>query len=275
MLKGTLKFIKRKIAYFDKRYTKGGLYLISRLTPPGLYFKIMEMSKRPVIIGGCGRSGTTLILSLLSTHPKLLAIPFETYAFCPGVYRDDVGREAPFDIVDIYSHILERKGISSKNRWVEKSPKNVQFIGRIIDYLGDGARFIHIVRDGRDVVTSRHPDHPNKYHVSPKRWVKDVKSGMKMESHRQVKTIRYEDIVEDYKREMKNIIDFIGEEYVREIEEYPKSSTIKDSPAWFAGARNIEKSSTNRWEKKEHQEVVDELMSLEGAEGLLSHYGYI
>ncbi len=37
----------------------------------------------PVIIGGCGRSGTTLLLSILASHPAILGVPEELYLFYP------------------------------------------------------------------------------------------------------------------------------------------------------------------------------------------------
>ena len=39
------------------------------------------------MIGGCARSGTTLLLSMLSCHPRLLAIPNETMSLCPTAYE--------------------------------------------------------------------------------------------------------------------------------------------------------------------------------------------
>ena len=56
------------------------------------------MEASPLIIGGCGRSGTTLLLSVLSAHPKVLAIPHETEAFCPGAYGAHVDLQASFEM---------------------------------------------------------------------------------------------------------------------------------------------------------------------------------
>ena len=40
----------------------------------------------PIVIGGCGRSGTTLLTSLLSSYNQLYVIPCETSLLCPGCY---------------------------------------------------------------------------------------------------------------------------------------------------------------------------------------------
>jgi hypothetical protein len=44
---------------------------------------LTSLPQKPIIIGGCARSGTTLLLSVLSCHPNIYAIPDETYTFCP------------------------------------------------------------------------------------------------------------------------------------------------------------------------------------------------
>jgi hypothetical protein len=74
----------------------------------------------PVIIGGCGRSGTTLLSAMIDAHPLFFCGP--------------------------------------ESRWSEKTPGNVRVLDRIFEYF-PRARFIHVIRDGRDVVcsTRTHP----------------------------------------------------------------------------------------------------------------------
>ena len=88
-------------------------------------------------------------------------------------------------------------------------------------------------------------------------------------------TVRYEDIVADYQSEMKKVLSFIGEEYVSEIDKYPETATLQKSSAWFKTARQVDAGSVRRWKKAEHRNVVDELMDMPGAVGLLKYYGYL
>jgi len=51
-----------------------------------LFDRKLSRTRRPIVIGGCARSGTSLLLSLLSCHPQIIAIPVETQTLCPTAY---------------------------------------------------------------------------------------------------------------------------------------------------------------------------------------------
>lgn len=141
----------------------------------------------PVIVGA-PRSGTTLLRFMLDSHPEL-AIPPETGFLrvgpelirhgvsAEGFFRavvdfpesfpawDDFGigqdefRAAlaslePFTVADgfrtFYRLYAERSG---KNRWGDKTPLHSKSMVEIREVLPE-ARFIHIIRDGRDVALS-------------------------------------------------------------------------------------------------------------------------
>jgi nicotinic acid mononucleotide adenylyltransferase len=96
-----------------------------------------------------------------------------------------------------------------------------------------------------------------------------------LEQNPQVLTVKYERIVKNYMAEMKNIMEFIGEDYVENINRYPHSSQILDSVAWFRGVSKVHNKSLQRWRKEEHEKVVSELLQLGGAQELLKHYEYM
>ena len=70
---------------------------------------VLRIDRRPILIGGCGRSGTTLLLAVLSCHPAIVAIDEETRAFCPGGYLADPTLDAPFKFKKLYHHIMARQ----------------------------------------------------------------------------------------------------------------------------------------------------------------------
>lgn len=45
------------------------------------------LPEKPIVIGGCGRSGTTLLLSILGAHPDIFALASELYPFYPLPFR--------------------------------------------------------------------------------------------------------------------------------------------------------------------------------------------
>jgi hypothetical protein len=189
----TLKSVVRS---FDRRVAKGRLFLAYNGVLGERYRTIQRMSENPVFIGGSGRSGTTLFLSLLSAHPDIYAIPDETAAFCPTAYYEEEDLQAAFNIERAYSFLMDPNvPLERYSRWCEKSPKNVLFAERLLDYFGDRTRFINVVRDGRDVVTSRHPSDPDEYFVQPEEWVRDVAAGRRIEDDPRVITVRYEEFI--------------------------------------------------------------------------------
>jgi hypothetical protein len=277
-MSSALQWAKTMLRRLDRRYLKGRMSLLQHASSWAEYRRILEVSEGPILIGGCGRSGTTLLLSLMSCHPNIYAFPWETIYFCPNVYEVGVeqSREYPFSIDLAYQKLSEASvALEKVNRWCEKTPMNVNFIDKYLDFFGDQFAFLNLVRDGRDVVTSHHPNDPNNYWVTPERWVRDVQAGKEWEDHPQVLTVRYEDLVRDHPAVMSRICDFIGEAYSPAFENFPDSSAIQQSRAWSGEASSVHQRSVKRWKKDEHEEVVEELMSTEGAPDLLQHYGYL
>ena len=95
-----------------------------------------------------------------TSDPQVAAIPFETQILCPTAYWDRPRRSAGIDLDELAKH-LEDVVCSESRFWCEKTPRNVLHFRRILRCLGKRARLIQVVRDGRDVVCSVHPDDPN------------------------------------------------------------------------------------------------------------------
>lgn len=150
-------------------------------------------SEAPAIfIGGCGRSGTTLLRIILGRHKDLWSAPelnvhantiealYERFPFLPKktylLYDEVIIKELaskfktttdeiisirdqatslPNFIEKLFSALSLRAG---KKRWIEKTPKNVTILDFLFTYFPK-ATFIHVIRDGRDTAASlRH--HP-------------------------------------------------------------------------------------------------------------------
>jgi Sulfotransferase family len=138
----------------------------------------------PFVVG-VGRSGTTLLRMMLDAHPQL-TIPPETH-FAPGLIErahEGAGADTLVDEIvgarvwadfgiqaerlrerataleeggaaavlrAFYGLCAEREG---KRRWGDKTPIYVRSMRLIGGELPE-ARFVHLIRDGRDVVLSR------------------------------------------------------------------------------------------------------------------------
>ncbi|MEO6496916.1 MAG: sulfotransferase [Solirubrobacteraceae bacterium] len=150
---------------------------------------------RPLIIGGCPRSGTTLLRSILDNHPEI-AIPPETnfvlplwhqrsgfgdlrrperrrevaeFVFAPGRggrrIRGEVSKDEAIDRLVAAQPTLGSLLAASfalyaertgKPRWGDKRPRYAMYIGVIFDLFPD-AQFINVVRDPRGAVASQIP----------------------------------------------------------------------------------------------------------------------
>jgi hypothetical protein len=152
------------------------------VTPPLGRRQAGGLPPAPFVVG-VGRSGTTLLRLMLDSHPQL-AIPAETH-FVPELLERQGECHGSNELVDVivsarswgdfglseehlraaaaggrgaaevlrafYGLCAEREG---KPRWGDKTPGYVKRMRPIGGALGE-ARFIHLIRDGRDVALSR------------------------------------------------------------------------------------------------------------------------
>jgi hypothetical protein len=244
------------------------MHLCASQTPKPLYepdelTELLALSERPpVVLGGCGRSGTTLLLAILGAHPAVLALGEEVYAFYPR----------PLRLRRLLDAIGSQGAQTVWQRWCEKTPKNVRAFDQIAQLFAHEVRLVHLVRDGRDVVTSHHPNDAGRYYISPERWVADVSAGL---SHAGVHLVHYEDLVHEPRTTLKALCDFIGEEFDARMLSYEQHSTVRGNKAWDTGqASPLNSDRVERWLAPEHTERVREFMETPGALPLMKTLGY-
>jgi len=113
---------------------------------------------KPVLIIGAARSGTTMMGQLLCNHPDIaywnepnhIWKYGHAYRYSDVLRSDDVKPEIRTFIYKQFSEFLQKSG---KNRFMEKTPSNCFRLPYIMEIFPD-ARFLHIIRDGRDVTLS-------------------------------------------------------------------------------------------------------------------------
>lgn len=211
----------------------------ARLIRDGWYDLSARSEMDAVFVGGCGRSGTTLFKELLNRHSRfacgpetsLYGLPFslENIAAPWGMPMAELSRmRARSDHLVAFADRFARAFLDaeSKARWAEKTPNNVRAVERLLTWYPNG-RFIHVVRDGRDVVCSlRHhpkervrggkivPVHANNpVGVSARRWLSDTMRGLAFKEHPRCIEVRYESLVADPESEMRRVCAFVGEAF--------------------------------------------------------------
>ena len=219
------------------------------------------------MILGVSRSGTTLLKAMLDAHSQV-AIPSESY-FIPqlwqrhgarpdrdafvddlrrlerirtwGVDPDEVRRRLDAQptfadaIQAIYRTYADAKG---KPRFGEKTPLYMQHLG-VLDRAFPDARYVHIVRDGRDAALSllamtRKP----RFNLSRPRglgdfacaWRREVRAAQRFGSAHPYLELSYEDLVAEPEARLREVCAFLGLEYEPGMLEYHR----REDPALYA-----------------------------------------
>jgi hypothetical protein len=201
----------------------------------------------PFVVG-VPRSGTTLLRLMLDAHPEM-AIPPETY-FVNNVIRaaqEGAGSEAIRDLLVAHrrwddiaidaERLLERLGPDGeptpgdavraiftlyaeqhgKRRWGDKTPAYLTNIEEIGGALPE-ARFVHIIRDGRDVALSilamPERDRPMRCPQSAGevagRWDKRIRRARRQAEHTgRYLEVRYEQLVVEPEATLRGVCEFV------------------------------------------------------------------
>jgi hypothetical protein len=233
----------------------------------------------PIIIGACPRSGTTILLSILGAHPNIFAIPKQTYAFDCWQSVQDKKRGGmqwrPTRLDRLYLQFLIHHIPGNAKRWLEKTPKHIRSFEKILAYYNEQVKLINIIRDGRAVITSRHPKHnPDNYWVSVQRWISDVKTGLSLDSHPNMLNIKYEGLINDFEKTMENVFRFLGENKPDNLHDWTQKTNIKRSMHLAEPVQNIYSHALDRWRKPEHADRIKEFMNNREAVDLLKKLGY-
>ena len=249
-------------------------YLNQRLRYISNTIKLKRFTAPPIIIGGCARSGTTLLQAIISAHPRIFVFPIETHRLCPTAYLENPDYTLKPRYEDLMEQLKTYPVRFSARRWCEKTPKNIRFIDHYLKDIED-VKIIHIIRDGRDVITSKHPDDPEEYWVPIQRWIDDVQAGLLFKDHPQVFTIKYEDLIFDFEKQLEKLGLFLKEDFSKIGKDWTEKASLQRSTAWFSDrVTQLNAKSIYKWKKEEYKPILDSFMANEKALSLLNDLGY-
>ena len=233
----------------------------------------------PIVVGGCGRSGTTLLRMMLDSHPRICCGPessvFRRRALDPDALADRFGLARP-DVRAIHDSAESRPAFieafaalclqaSDKARWAEKTPRNISRIGAIFHFFPD-ARFVHVLREGRDVACSLRT-HPRNKVVDGKlvpldtwkslagcarRWRDDIECSRPWWSDPRFHTLRYEDLVRQPESVLRRLMAFLGEPWDDAMLAHGGGASTRDVTRFAQNPEAIgavNASSIGRWER--------------------------
>lgn len=226
-------------------------------------YRISRFKKVPIIIGGCGRTGTTLMSAILDAHVEIVSLSHETGIFSSRRSLEYVRCNYYKNIYRLYLRLINQGVPSNSLRWCEKTPKNVNRLDSVFEEFGENIKVILMIRDAKDVLTSSHPEAKG-YYVSLERWVSDTKDTLVFENHSQVMIVPYEALVNEFDISIKKITRFLGLSNSTEMREFSKFTNIQAHDAFHGGKiMPIYSKSVMRWKDSQHAERMVQINNSE------------
>jgi hypothetical protein len=257
----------------------------------------------PIVIYGAARSGTTYLVQLLNQHPEVY-VTDEARVFdwahaalrdlmadirstlrdadAPGgsrigdrsAFEEHVRREAPRTIRSYYRELAP-----AARWWGDKNPHYADpLVAGCLDSilaLFPAARFLHLVRDGRDVVTSGLRGVWTDFESVHAMWTGhlDVGAGFgRALPAEQYLELRYEELVADDLAMARRIFDFLGIDLHPRVERFCRDQQRRRTP-YCTPTRDI-RSDVRRSDWSSFLDTAQQRRSLDLLGEHLVRFGY-
>lgn len=199
------------------------------------------------------------------------------YGLVPGVFLMDrafyglEGADAEYELwlasEDLVSFLealqarfAEAQGIERPFTWVDQTPKNAVCAAEFLRTV-PGARFVHVLRDGRDIVCSlarryarEAPGHRRDTYltVGLVRWTWDVTRALRARDQPGYLEVRYEELVRDPWRVTNRVLAHLGRPPVERAE-----LDQRRSPSAAAAGERMQGGAKPTWTRRPDQPISD------------------
>ncbi len=275
-----------------------------------------QSSTAPFFIVGSGRSGSTLLRLMLASHSRI-AIPKETWYLTALVEQFPSDRllqeseivkaiavmtnherwpDMGLDAVEMRRRVANMSAVrlrnlveivyrwhmevEGKSRWGDKTPPYIEIVPSLAAMFGD-AKFIHLIRDGRDVAKSFQKQGWNGpwMHGYTSEWLRAVELDMKLSKtplNERILRVRYEDLVLHPEATLREICTFIDERFEDQmlLWQGKLNNAIPDREKKFHSglSRGISPADAGRWKREMTSREIFVAEALIGKQ--LSHFAY-
>lgn len=271
-------------------------------------------TRPPFFIVGSDRSGTTMLRLMLDRAADGPAIPPETMFITDfrgvlhggGLEEHDAAKEftrrvwahprvrlwgiegepvpppAGLSHREAFRWAVEQPFLAymrrdGKSWWADKTPPNIDHVDLLAEVF-PGARFVELVRDGRDVALSMvtMPWGDNNAWTCGMRWAHCIREGARQRARRpdEVLLVRYEDLVSEPREQLARVSSFLGIQYDDDMLAVEKTDTSKlQHQDWFSNLwQGINTSAVDKWRTRMSQH--DQRVFLAAAGDELRLHGY-
>ena len=289
-----------------------------------IHAKEGDIRSRPFFILGSGRNGSTLLSLILNQHSQIF-IPREQYALHYAAIRFQLYNFLIWQLVkiiigefassqnsqgwntnfnDLYPSLnqipkssrsfqkiideivflhAKQKGVKYRI-WGDKSLLTPTFL-KFIHKVYPDSRYIFLIKDGRDVVSSfhnagekyfgslaniKHASEHWKLSIDRWKWLKKKTDPL------QCHEIRFEDLVYDPEKTIKEALFFLGFKFEPEIFNYKKEVEKRgflDQPHHKSLSEPISSANVGKWKENLSTQQISEILPIIRSE--LQEYGYL
>jgi len=256
---------------------------------------MLDRARPPIFIVGCQSSGTTPLRLMLDSHPNIACGPETRFlADFAHLTRESWDRLRLYGFPKEYWHrkvaelfdglktdYARSKG---KSRWADKTPRYALSLDYIAE-LFPTCQIIHVIRDGRDVVVShRHRWGYLSAVRAIEKWpryihaARAVGNGLPPGRYHE---LRYEQLVNDTEKTMRELLDFLGEPWDPTVLEHDRQQhDISVHYGSFSSTRrqvSQEQAPVYRSRVGSHRREMDPLLRMlfhARSGGMLRQLGY-
>jgi len=159
---------------------------------------------------------------------------------------------------------IARRCICKNSTLITKRTNDIFYVDELRTfYQGTSARprFVVMIRDPRDVLTSVHASRPEDYYLSCDRWLALYEHYRYVRPCEDVFVVRYEDLVTDCEAVQTRLRDFAGLKTGRSFKDFTEAVPEGFLTIGLNGIRPPDTQSVGRWRQPQHRERLQSILA--------------